>query len=727
MKNFKAVICLLLVFVLICLTACLGGTASYKLKAVSLEGTIAEKNAEKQLLTETKDRDKLLKISKSDMTVLYFDKENYSVCVYDTNGKHLWKSLPERYTDGAPAVLSADVYVGAKKYMLNSQSDSVKKGLASYEIDKNSVTVTYKFEFSVEGTEKISFSVPVKYAMSDSTMTASIDCSQIRLSEPASNIVISSISLLNYFGSSTEGSKGDYIFVPEGPGAIIDIEKNADDFKKITVPVYGADLASEDESTYSARLAAYGIKSGENAFAALIESGDAISKINAAKALKKSGYNRVGASFDITKVKDSDEKVYASKVPYDGEIKVSYRFLSGNNANYVAMASAIRESLIRNGTLSLKESSVASEYPFVLSVIGAASVGKEKSKVQTFTNLEEAEEIISFIRSKGINNVALRYRGIFDGQLFGNDAGSLKLYSGLGSKENLAMFLQYTDMQNIRVYPEVNLISANKGKVAQPTKAIDGKKLVLNETKIDNGVVYASGESNYASFSKVENRTNDMLAKLKEYSFGGVCIADAGNRLYSSYSSKNAVSRQGAADIISSQTASISSSQSIMTDDGNIYAVKYSDFIVNLPNTSKLAKRDYCTSVPFLQILLHGIIPYSSTPVNLCKNSDTAVLRAAQYGEILSYEFYYENAETENDKDNFYYMNFATHAQNAYERLSALYADLASRKITNHYCVKKGVYCTEFGDGVSVYVNYNSKDAKVNGVTIEAKSFLKVE
>lgn len=103
------------------------------------------------------------------------------------------------------------------------------------------------------------------------------------------------------------------------------------------------------------------------------------------------------------------------------------------------------------------------------------------------------------------------------------------------------------------------------------------------------------------------------------------------------------------------------------------------------------------------------------------------MLRAAQYGEILSYEFYYENAETENDKDNFYYMNFATHAQNAYERLSALYADLASRKITNHYCVKKGVYCTEFGDGVSVYVNYNSKDAKVNGVTIEAKSFLKVE
>lgn len=724
MKTIKAVLCLLLAFIMLLLTACSGGSAAYKLKSADLEIS-TEKSVSKAICTEKKGKDDLLKISRSDMAVLYFDKDNYSVCVYDTNGKHLWKSLPDKYISGAPAVLSADVYFGTKKVTFNSQNDSVKKGLASYEIDKNSIVVTYKFEFNTQDSEKNSLSVPVKYEMADSTLSVSIDCAKLRLEKPCRDFVVNSIRLLDFFGSSSSGQKGDYIFVPEGSGALIDTEEKADKFRKITVPVYGADIAGGETSDYSARVAAFGMKQADNAFVALIENGDAIAKIFATKALKKSEYNRVGAAFDITKVKKNDEKVYASKEPYAGEIKISYRFLSGENANYCAMASACREILIRNGTLSLQESELTAEYPFVLSLIGAASLGKEKPKVQTLTTFEEAEEIISFFRSKGISDIALRYRGMFGGQLLQSSAEDLKVNSKLGSKEALESFLQFTNMQNIKVYPEVNLISAKKGKISNSVSAIDASPLLKTETKISNGSVYSGGKVCFAELSKLGKYTDSLIANFRNSSFNGVCLADLGNVLYTDFSSKP-FNRQQAMEMLSDVSSSIAPNKSIMTDGGNIYSVKYSDLIVNLPNSSKLAKLDYCSSAAFLQVLLHGVIPYCSKPVNLCSNSDTAVLRAAQYGEILSYEFYYTNPGTDDSKDNLYYMNFGNHAQSSFERLSTMFADLSSRKITNMYCVKKGVYCTEYGDDISVYVNYNSKDVRVNGVTVEAKSFLKV-
>lgn len=707
--------------ILLSLTACSSTAATFNLKEMKIEGQVAEKNETKSLYTEKNKKDDLIRISRTDMTALFFDKKNYSVSVYDTSSHYQWNSLPEKYTDGAPAVLSVDVFVGKEKFTLNSQDDSVKKGLASYEIDGSEILVTYKFESDIGGGKKISFSVPVKYIAAQGSMTVSVDCSKIRNADPDRNIIISSISLLDYFGSSTSGQDGDFIFVPDGCGAVIDTAKKGEEFENVSIPVYGADLASGEKSKTYATVAAYGMKRENSAFVALVEKGDAICQINASKALKKSSYNRVGASFEITKVKALDDNVYASQKAYTGQIKMTYRFLSGENATYVAMASACRETLIRNGILSLQSSQTSEEYPLVLSLIGSASVDGEKSKAKTFTNLEEAQEIISFFRSKGMSNIALKYKGMFDGKL--------KIASGLGNKEALSEFSQFTALQNIRVYPEISFISAEKSKLKNPAISISGEKITDTVTGLEGNVVSSSGDAAFESFSSLNERTNNVLLKMEDYSFSGICFSDAGRYLYADYSSNNPIDRQEASELMATQISSMSARESLMVDTGNIYAIKYADFVVNLPNTSSLSSRDDITAVPFLQILLHGLVPYSGKAVNLCSNSETAVLRAAQFGEILSFEFYYQGdeAKEEDVTDNLYYMNFSAEAQSSYERLSSIFENLSSKPITDHYRVKKGVYCTEFGGTASVYVNFNNKDVNVGGVTVEARSFIKVE
>ncbi|MCM1544430.1 MAG: DUF5696 domain-containing protein, partial [Ruminococcus sp.] len=138
------------------------------------------------------------------------------------------------------------------------------------------------------------------------------------------------------------------------------------------------------------------------------------------------------------------------------------------------------------------------------------------------------------------------------------------------------------------------------------------------------------------------------------------------------------------------------------------------------------ASRDDCESVPFLQAMLHGVVSYAGKPINLASNPETAMLKAAEFGCVPSFEFYYEDFGTEKKPDNYHYMNYATDAQLCYDRMSSVFSDLGDKKITAHYRVKSGVYCTEYGGSTSVYVNYNKNDVTVAGVTVEARDFLRV-
>ena len=130
--------------------------------------------------------------------------------------------------------------------------------------------------------------------------------------------------------------------------------------------------------------------------------------------------------------------------------------------------------------------------------------------------------------------------------------------------------------------------------------------------------------------------------------------------------------------------------------------------------------------MPFVQSILHGIVNYTTAPLNLAKNAETALLKAAEYGAVPHFEVYYEDFSTEEKQDTYHYTYCASLAQTDYERIANTFKTLQNEKITNHYLVKKGVYCTEYSSDISVYVNYNKEDVKVNGVTVEARSFLKV-
>ena len=323
-------------------------------------------------------KEKLRLVSKTDMAALYFDEKTFSVCVYDSGADKLWRSLPENETSENTSVLSAVVIADGKEYTLFSQSDSVALGNADYTLGNDGVTVNYRFKKTL-GKEDADFTVPVVFSAKDGMLVCSVNCKDIKVSD--GNIILKSISILSWFGADRDGKSGDFILVPDGCGAIIDTSKRVEKFEDISLSVYGGDPSLEESESAEVCVPAFGKKSGDGAFVALIENGGAIAKIGASKSLKKSGFNRVFASFDLAQTMSDEKKTYVSKNGFDGLVSVSYRFLSGDNANYVAMASACRELLIRSSVLSMNERETAQSegLPFELTLLCSAKLKGTKN------------------------------------------------------------------------------------------------------------------------------------------------------------------------------------------------------------------------------------------------------------------------------------------------------------------------------------------------------------
>ena len=669
----------------------------------------------------------LEKISSSGTGVLYFDKQSYCVSVYDMNSRKLWSALPQTYKGSQPSVVSLNVIADGKRITLSSQTDCVAQTAALYEKNENGVTVNYSFRKSVDSKTRISLTVPVVFRLSQGVLTVSVDCGKIRNEDCTENVSVESISLLSYFGSGHTGSQGDFLLVPDGCGAVIDTSEPAEKFTPISVPVYSADnSAGQTNGKYLSKVPCFAVKSGNTAFAAVIEKGDALCSFAVERAKTAGGYNRIGTIFRLTgtKTDTSSKTVLVSDSGYSGEIKISYRFLSGDASNYTGIASACREALTRNGVLSFSSDGEQKSMPLILQLSGS-DFDSESGKLTCLTSFNEAQEILSFLRGKGISNIYLRYCGILKDGPLQSPLTSLKLSSLLGSQKDFNSLLSYASSQNIKIFADVNLLSGNETKKSNTATALDGSV----PTAVCQGLTDFSPKALTASLikpEKIEKSANSIIAFGRETDLDGICLSDAGKLLYSDFSFENAADRQAVQSIIASQSGAVSSSKELMLDSPSVYSLKYAGTLVNLPDTSAAGQLEDAVQIPFLQILLHGICNYSGTSLNLWEDFDSGLLRAVEYGEVPSFTFYYQNLSDGEKEDPYYYMNSSSDASLAYERMSAVMSGLGGKTITAHYRVMSKVYCTEYGGNISVYVNYRDTDVTVNGVTVGARDFVRV-
>lgn len=737
---------LLLSAAMLCsLSACSDPVAVTKIKGTPTEAGAAEST----LLHSVGDKANLQQVGKSGLIELLFDESTYSVCVADLShddSEKLWSALPTQENSGA-ATATLEIVSGDTLYKLNTQDNSVsfQNAQCSFADDALSVTYILTPDSGTAHKEKyekgdIAFKLVVNYQIKDGSVYVSAKYENLVADSDAK---LTKLSLLNFFGAYSEPQHGDYIFVPDGSGALIKTDTRDDSFdSELSFPIYGGDAASghANSGTANALIPAYGMKQGNNAFVTIINSGDAIATVSADRVRGGNDFYEAGVSFDITPCTESKGKFYMSSESYDGDIGLCIRFLGGSNADYTGMAAAAREQLIRERILSTRTVEEQEYLPLDLTVIGVSddtlfsfkrlNLRKEK----TFTDFEQALDMLTRMKSKGINSIKLRYKGALSG---GTDQSSImtaSLLARLGTRSDLKDLVEYVNAQNMEMYLDVNLLSAAKGdsfSSGRTAGSIFGKKAEYNA--INNSPL---GKDKYAKrllgMKYVEKSIIEILKDTRFSQFTGFCLNDVGSLLYSDY--KNGFNRQESAEMISEQLPSLTANMKLMTDTGNFRVIKNVSFISHLPTSASQSRSAY-VSVPFLQLVLHGIVGYSGEPLNFSENAKTSFLRCVEYGASPAYEWTYsgtyadkknKSGEDSTDTVGVYYENWIASASEFYERADAALKDLQASRMTSHSEIMGGVFCTEYDTGAKIYVNYTESDVTVSGITVPAGDFIRI-
>ncbi len=677
------------------------------------------------------------KATVSGLVELNIDPVSKSFCVTETASGRLWSALPllknaplkdELLEDASMATLR--VLIGSDIHYLNTQDNSLAFNKASYKKITNGARFIFDIFADAKTAAKktyenddVGFRLVLDITLKDGTLRVNCKHSNITGNKKA---FIESIDLLNYFGAYNVSFEDDFLLVPDGCGAIINTSIYDESFESLSFAVYGSDPSIGNKATGSAVIPAFGIKHGDTAFVSLVEKGDAAAIIHADKATGINEYNRIYSSFMINPSVQNGKKVYISQTPVTSEVALCYRFLSGNNATYAGLASACREQLIRNSVLSTKTVTVDDYLPCFLSLTGAVTGNFGPfDTVRPLTTFEQAGDMLTHMKSKGINNISVRYSGVFGSGVNSGNANSLKLNSETGTKEELTNLYDYAKSQKMKIYLDLNLMSS-------ANTFIGGNALSLTRSNTQYKPSFVSDD--YFG-TEIKNRylrdpaglsdvVKNVISDTQELAFSGFCLNDAGSILYSDFT-KGGLLRQSAAQTVSSSIVPLSTERSTMAVTGNFYMLKNIDSIVNLPLKTTASTSGAYVSVPFVPLVLHGIVDYTGEPINTQVNTQETLLRYIEYGACPHFEWTYEPVG-DAAKDIYYYDNTINTAAEYYSEADSVLNDLRDARMTDHYAVADGIFCTEYDTGSLVYVNYTDSNFETLGVTVEARSFLRV-
>ncbi len=641
-------------------------------------------------------------IAKSGLIELLYDEGTMTVAIKDTGSGNIWTSLAAGENQEkikSLAAVEVELSTGDENiYVLNSQDNSVSFGNATATELDNGISIKYALSLDAEtgkcdiaDLEKgtIRADLTVNYILKDGSFYTNISMNTVALPE---EVCLEKIRILKDFGAFEQGDAEDYIFVPDGSGAVIMTGVEDAEFTPLSLPVYGNDQALSNNQVPSACLVgAFGIKRSGGAFLCIIEGGDSIAEIEAERN-GESTFNRVGAVFNITDTRlENGKKIVGNQ--FKNEITLCYRFLSGRSATYSGMATACRENLIRSGVLSTSSITVNSQYlPLIVKLLGEI----DGTTLSTFS---QAQSLLTLLKAKGINNAYVAYEKLY------GDGSSLDGFGdfddSLGKAKDYEALCSYIKSQNFSLFLDTDLLTYNYS--SNGAAALGGGKIKINSQA-------------YLKLSRIEEVVEDILNASARLEFDGYALNDVGNCLYSDYSS-DFYSRVTAKKEIAAQLPVLATSKMLMVNGGNIYSVKSADVVTDIP-LSPVAKEESeaYVGIPFVQMMVHGMTEYSAA-LNDQENPKLAFLNAIEYGALPQATWYCTHY-TESMDLKYYYDSNINEMVEFYTKANEILGEIRAERMTAHYLVQENVYCTEYDNSTKVYVNYGDKSVTINGITV---------
>ncbi|GAB2545515.1 DUF5696 domain-containing protein [Gracilibacillus alcaliphilus] len=592
------------------------------------------------------------------------------------------------------------------------------------------------------------FIAAIEYTLDNDTLVVRIPREDIQFSE---HFPVNRISLMKFFGAGDMEEQGS-LFVPDGSGALIFFNNGKTRHPSYQQDMYGSDLAmvtnTDNRAKETARLPVFGVIKENEAMLAIIEEGASVSTIGADISGRLNSYNYVYPTFTV--VNKDEVTIQANQqertIPrfqeemMNTDYTVRYAFLSGKEANYSGMARYYQKYLLENNALN-DQISQHQDSPFVLQLFGSFTKQKHFAGVpyqalEALTTFTEAEEIIGKMKDKEIDNIHLNYSGWFNKGIDHKLSKNIKVDQIIGGANGFQDFLAFSKEQGVEVFPEISMLNIHndaglnvKKEVSRTLTSIPAAVYPFN--KALNTKDRTADPAYVLSPRYVETYIKDMLGEFTSYETTGIALRDMADLLSSDFRKNNQIDRT------ESQASSMEALQliqqenlNIMVNGGNAYSFPYVTDIVNAPMSNSGYKLQD-ESIPFYQMAVRGFLSYSGEPYNTSTilNEQEFILKTLEYGANVHFQWIYEANEIVKDTNfnHLYAVNYERWLDEAayiYHEVNDVLKQVVNEPIVNHQMIETGVYKTEYGNGVSVMVNYNAEPVIVDGLEIAAKGYV---
>ncbi len=598
-------------------------------------------------------------------------------------------------------------------------------------------------EFSVDlGSVGISFAFNL--VLTEEGFVFEMDDASIQ--EKGENRLVS-VTFLPYWGSVRGNEISGYMFVPDGCGGLIRFREPRSYLNGFSKRIYGSDygvdsmsvindLGSErinvfaaDEKTVSVPVFGMAHGSEQNAYFGIVEQGAEYAQINADPAGIVTNYNRIHATFiyrsvyeqPINKKGSGVQSVQKSRNQV--QPRISYHFLSEEDADYVGMAKGYRTYLEKQGLLTFltgNRENIPISIDFLVSDVQKEFIGSSVNQIT------EAADITNFL-SKLAESEIEEYQI----SLLGWQKKGFHGYPVLSDSKKSV----FTEEEFEKIEEQ---IKAANGKLKLSAAYFSGSELQLNAQKEASitmsqevAVIPAQDESLYLGnqyLLKPKMALNGFETRAKEGA-ETLLIEDMGYMLYGEYLENKVTTRKEALLGITEVFQKIYADQGATVVRPNAYLYPYVSAYrdIALVNSQYVFETD---TVPFLQILLSGCETLYSPYLNCGLYSKVDLLKLIDYGVYPSFILTGKNNYELRDSASSTLLSSAIsdwqdYVAEAYQFVNGVLRHTYGEEILDREVLSTGLVRIDYSSG-SIYVNYTESDRQIDGTNIPKQSAIYV-
>jgi hypothetical protein len=662
---------------------------------------------------------------------LYANRLSLAFKVVDKRSGYIWHSnldekisgdrLNKTWTAFASSAISID-YLDAKAISERLSITNSEPTIVFNPTDQG-------FEASVTFPDP-SITVGLQVKLEDQGVSVEIPFATIQEANPDFRLGL--LYVYPFLGYTREDITPGYMFIPDGCGSLIRFSATTKATNMFYGRYYGSDLGMlgtlpwdpNINRAYKISIPVFGMVHGEkeNAFVSIVEKGASYGEIQAHPAgiitnfnfiyntfLYNESYfqatNRSGAG--VTTLQQSTN---------DFDVKIHYRFLTGDESDYVGMARSYQQYLVDKGQLK-KVEDPNSDIGIKLEFLGGE---KEKvlfwDRLIPMTTVSQMEEILNGLEVKNPKVVYFGWQPLGASSM---PPKSLKLERGLGSLNQLKSLVEKIQSEggDFSLYLDPQAAILNESGYSPRfdlAMAITNVNMIgFNRYKVNYYLNLAAVKQHFSTLSQ------EATSKLN----AGLALDGIGSMLYSDFKAKNSLNREQAIQEYQTLMDENPVRKAFYLPNDYMFGAMEAYYDMPIGNSGYIYTTD---SVPFLQIVLSGYVPYYGTGLNFSSDSRTDLLRQIDYGVYPAYYLTQEvTAKIINTQSSWIYTSsydqWGSVINQTYPWMNALLGPVKGHSIIARQELEQGVVAVSYDNGKQIIVNYTDQPFNADGTLIASK------